>query len=107
MNAEAFWNVIANYNNATVFVQFGLLLLLIIGCAIARRKESLGYLPKVIYGIVCLYMAIVFFLIFGTESIQYFFAFPLYLLLGIVFLYEGIRNKADSFQKPTVPQWFA
>jgi hypothetical protein len=105
MNAEAFWSVIANYNSATIFLQFGLLLLLIAGCIAARRKVTFGYLPKVIYGAICLYMAGVFFLIYGTEPIQHFFAFPLFLLLGIVFLYEGIKNKADVFQRLTVPQW--
>lgn len=105
MNAEAFWSVIANYNSATIFLQFGLLLLLIAGCIAARREATFGYLPKVIYGAISLYMAVVFFLIYGTEPVQHFFAFPLFLLLGITFIYEGIRNKADVFQRLTVPQW--
>ena len=42
MNAEAFWSVIANYNSATVFLQFGLLLLLIAGCIAARREVTFG-----------------------------------------------------------------
>lgn len=104
MNAESFWNVIGNYNQSTVVVQMILGICLILACVIAR-KDKVRWLPKAVYGVVCIFLAIVFFLIFGTEPIQFYFAFPLFLLLGIVFIFEAVRNKEEEFQKFTKLQW--
>lgn len=104
MNAQSFWNVIANYNQATIYIQIILCICLILSCMIAR-KNRLRWLPKVVYGIICMFLAFVFFLGFGTEPIQFYFAFPLYLLLGIVFVFEAVRNKQEEFQKFTKLQW--
>ncbi len=104
MSSEAFWHVIANYNSATIFLQ-GIILSCIIIAIILARKEKLSWLPKVVYGCTCIYMAIVFFLIFGTQPIQFFFAFPLYLVLGITFLYEAYKNKDEVFKSLSRVQW--
>lgn len=104
MNAESFWEVIGNYNQSTLFVQVILGICLILACVVAR-KDKLRWLPKVVYGVICIFLAIVFFLIFGTEPIQFYFAFPLFLLLGIVFIFEAVRNKREEFQKFTKIQW--
>lgn len=104
MNAESFWNVIANYNQATVYVQMILGICLILSCILAR-KDTFRWLPKMVYGMVCIFLAIVFFLIFGTEPIQFYFAFPLFLILGSVFIFEAFKNKEENFQKFTKLQW--
>lgn len=104
MNTQSFWNVIANYNQATVFIQMILSVCMVLSCIIAR-KDKMRWLPKVVYGIICTFLAIVFFLRYGTEPIQFYFAFPLYLLLGIVFVFEALRNKHEEFQKFTKLQW--
>ena len=104
MNADSFWEVIGNYNQSTLFVQVILGICLILACVVAR-KDKLRWLPKVVYGVICIFLAIVFFLIFGTEPIQFYFAFPLFLLLGIVFIFEAVRNKREEFQKFTKIQW--
>ena len=104
MNAESFWEVIGNYNQSTLFVQVILGICLILAYVVAR-KDKLRWLPKVVYGVICIFLAIVFFLIFGTEPIQFYFAFPLFLLLGIVFIFEAVRNKREEFQKFTKIQW--
>lgn len=104
MNAQSFWNVIANYNQATVYIQMILAVCMVLACILAR-KEKMSWLPKVMYGVVCLFLAFVFFLVYGTEPIQFYFAFPLFLLLGIVFVFEAFRNKQEEFQKFTKLQW--
>ncbi|MGN0353204.1 MAG: DUF6064 family protein [Roseburia sp.] len=104
MNTQSFWNVIANYNQATIYIQIILCICLTLSCIIAR-KNRLRWLPKVVYGIVCMFLAFVFFLVFGTEPIQFYFAFPVYLLLGCTFIFEAIRNKQEEFQKLTKLQW--
>ena len=100
MNADSFWKVIGNYNQSTLFVQVILGICLILAYVVAR-KDKLRWLPKVVYGSICIFLAIVFFLIFGTEPIQLYFAFPLFLLLGLVFIFEAVRNKREEFQKFT------
>lgn len=51
-------------------------------------------------GIANLLIGFVFFGYYGTEPIQKFFAFPLYLLCGFLFLYECWHNKNDIPAKP-------
>lgn len=104
MDASKFWKVISNYNSATYLLQIVILIALVVSCMLAR-KEKLVWLPKVAYGLTSIYLAVVFFLVFGTEPIQYFFAFPLYLLLGFTFIFEAVKHKGEHFEKLTTVQW--
>ena len=104
MTAGSFWEVIGYYNQSTLFVQAILGICLILACIVAR-KDKMRWLPKVVYGVICIFLAIAFFLIFGTEPIQFYFAFPLFLLLGIAFIFEAVRNEEEEFQKFTKIQW--
>jgi len=104
MDASKFWKVISNYNSATYLLQIAILIVLAVSCMLAR-KEKVVWLPKVSYGLTCMYLAFVFFLVFGTEPIQYFFAFPLYLLLGSTFIFEAVKHKDEHFEKFTSRQW--
>jgi hypothetical protein len=45
-----------------------------------------------------------FFAWYGTEPIQKYFAFPLYLLCGALFLFESWNNRNDVIKKPNMLQ---
>lgn len=100
MNAQAFWNVIGNYNEQTKIIQIGLLIFMILAIVLSYRKK-VNWMAKFALGIANLFIGIVFFAWYGTEPIQKFFALPLYLLCGILFLYESWHDKNDLPEKPT------
>ncbi|MFQ7856168.1 MAG: DUF6064 family protein [Flavonifractor plautii] len=53
---------------------------------------------KFALGIANLWIGLAFFARYGSEPIQKYFALPLYLLFGILFLYESRHNGADTLQ---------
>lgn len=98
MDAQAFWNVIGRYNQDTVIVQSVLLILLVLFMVLTYiGKIKSG--AKIILGIANLYIGIVFFACYGTEPIQKFFALPLYISCGVLFLYEAWHTKGDRLEK--------
>lgn len=103
MNAQAFWNVIGNYNEQTKILQIGLLIPVIVAIALSYMRK-VNWAAKFALGITNLFIGIAFFAWYGTEPIQRFFALPLYLLCGILFLYESWHNKDDLLEKPTPVQ---
>ena len=100
MNAQAFWNVIGNYNEQTKLIQIGLLIFITLAITLSYIGK-VNWAAKFALGITNLFIGIGFFAWYGTEPIQKFFALPLYLLCGILFLYESLHNKNDSLEKPT------
>jgi hypothetical protein len=44
-------------------------------------------------------MGIVFFGYYGTEKIQKYFALPLYIICGLLFIFECIKNRNDTLDK--------
>ncbi len=98
MNATTFWNVIGAYNQATIFAQCFLLLLLFTSVILALREKWITA-PKLMLGICNLFIGIIFELKFGTDPIQKYFAAPLFIVIGILFLYEGIRYPKDKFKQ--------
>ena len=99
MNVQAFWNVIGNYNEQTKIIQIGLLIFLILAIALSYIRK-VNWAAKFALGIANLFIGIVFFAWYGTEPVQKFFALPIYLLCGILFLYESWHNKNDFLEKP-------
>lgn len=99
MNVQAFWNVIGNYNEQTKIIQIGLLIFVILAIALSYIRK-VNWAAKFALGIANLFIGIVFFAGYGTEPIQKFFALPIYLLCGILFLYESWHNKNDILEKP-------
>lgn len=99
MNAQAFWNVIGNYNEQTKILQIGLLISVIVAIALSYMRK-VNWAAKFALGITNLFIGIAFFAWYGTEPIQRFFALPLYLLCGILFLYESWHNKDDQLDPP-------
>lgn len=103
MNAQAFWNVIGQYNRNTIIIQIILLILTVIAVTVSYSNKSVCS-AKLMLGIVNLFIGIMFFGCYGTQPIQKFFALPLYLICGFLFLYEGLRNKNDILKKPNLFQ---
>ena len=99
MDTQTFWDVIGNYNQQTKIVQIVLFIFLIFGIALSYIQK-VKWLAKFILGITNLFIGIVFFGYYGTETIQKIFALPLYLACGILFLYECYHNKDDRLEKP-------
>ncbi len=105
MNATAFWDVIGNYNTQSMVFQIGMLIFLVVGFAFSYTQK-VNWAAKFVLGTANLFIAIAFFAWFGTEPIQIYFALPLFLLCGGLFLYECIRNKNDILLKPNKLQVF-
>lgn len=103
MEANVFWDIISQYNQNTWIFQVLLFCLFILSFVLAYTKKLYHY-PKLALGILNVYIAIVFFLYYGTEPIQIYFALPLYMVIGILFFYEAFKRKNDLFQKPDTVQ---
>lgn len=103
MNAQAFWNVIGQYNQNTIFIQVILLILIVIAVTLSYCSKAV-YSAKLMLGIVNLFIGVVFFGYYGTQPIQKFFALPLYLICGFLFLYEAWHNKNDILHRPELFQ---
>lgn len=103
MDAQAFWNVIGQYNQNTIIIQMILLILTVIAVTISYISKA-AYSAKLLLGIANLFIGLVFFGYYGTQPIQKFFALPLYLICGFLFLYEGLHNKKDILKKPNLFQ---
>lgn len=105
MNAEAFWRVIGNFNQETWIIQCIIFMAIIAGVTLAYFGR-LVWLPKIILGAVNFFIAIVFFVCYGTEPVQIYFAVPLYLAVGILFLLEGVKHSDSLFIPFNRVQWF-
>ena len=103
MDAKIFWDVIGNYNSNTVFIQLILLIALIFSFIISIIRKK-GHLINISLGISNLYIGIAFFYIYGTEPIQKYFAFPLFLLIGFIFIFEGLKKGNNDLVKPNIIQ---
>jgi hypothetical protein len=104
MDADIFWKIIGNYNQQTWVIQIIFMLMILCSLIFALLKK-VQWLPKISLGIANIYIGIVFFLIYGTEPIQFFFAAPLFITTGLLFIWEGILKKHDSFIGFNKLQW--
>lgn len=103
MDAQVFWNVIGNYNEKTWVIQIPLLIFVLLA-VILSYKWKVKWAAKFALGIVNLFIGIGFFAWYGTEPIQKYFALPLYLVCGGLFIYESGHNKDDVIMKPNIIQ---
>lgn len=99
MDAQIFWNVISIYNQQTLAAQIVLFLFVFIAAALSYFN-IVKWAAKLALGILHLFIGIAFFAWYGVEPIQKYFALPLYLLCGLLFLYEGWHNRNDALEKP-------
>jgi hypothetical protein len=103
MDTQVFWNVIGNYNKQTWIIQI-ILLIFILSMIVLSYMQKVKWAAKFSLGIANLFIGIGFFVWYGTEPIQKYFALPLYLFCGILFLYESWHNKDDTIKKPNIIQ---
>jgi len=98
MDVNIFWEIIGKYNNKTIIVQ----IILFVFCLFAFFLSYTGrikWIIKFTLGIIILYIGIVYFGYYGTEIIQKYFAFPLFIISGLLFIFESIKNKQDILEK--------
>lgn len=103
MDVQAFWNVIGQYNQNTIIIQVILLILTVIALSLSYTNK-VACLAKLMLGIANLFIGMMFFGYYGTQPIQKYFAFPLYLICGFLFLYECLHNKNDILERPNLFQ---
>ena len=99
MDAQTFWQVIGQYNQQTAGVQ-PVLLLLLLGALALSYGQKCAWAAKAALGVLNLFMGFGFFALYGTQPVQTFFAMPLFLACGVLFLYEGVRYRKDQLCRP-------
>ena len=105
MNTQTFWGVIGNYNLQTWMMQAVLFVLIILGIILSYIGK-VKWAAKLSLGIANLFIGVAFYVCYGTEPIQQYFALPLFMISGILFLYESYRNKEDKLEKPNFFKMF-
>ena len=103
MDVQAFWTVIGTYNQHTIAAQAVLLVFLVCSVILSYQRKN-PWMAKFALGIANLFIGIVFFAWYGTEPIQKYFALPLYLLCGGLFLFESWHNREDILEQPNLVQ---
>lgn len=103
MDVQVFWNVIGQYNQNTIIIQVILLIFTVLALSLSYTNK-VACLAKLMLGIANLFIGMIFFGYYGTQPIQKYFAFPLYLICGFLFLYECLHNKNDILEKPNLFQ---
>jgi hypothetical protein len=98
MDVNIFWEIIGKYNNKTIIVQI-ILFILGVFAFILSYTGRIKWIIKFTLGIIILFIGIVHFGYYGTEMIQKYFAFPLFIFSGILFIFESIKNKQDILGK--------
>jgi nitrate reductase NapE component len=98
MDTNIFWEIIGHYNSQTKIIQIVLFALLVISFVLSYMGK-IKWLVKLTLGIINIYIGIVFFGYYGTEKIQKYFALPLFIICGLLFIFECIKNKNDEIEK--------
>lgn len=96
MDTEQFWKVIGNYNTGTLYIQIIFILLLGLSLILACKKKYWA-LPKLVLGVANIFIGVIFFLYYGTEPIQTYFAAPLFITVGLLFEWDGIKHRKNKF----------
>ncbi len=103
MDAQVFWNVIGNYNEQTKIIQAVLFIFVLLGVLLSYMHK-VNWAAKFVLGVANFFIGIVFFAWYGTEPVQKYFALPLYLLCGVLFLYESWHSRNDVINHPNILQ---
>jgi len=82
------------------------LMIILIASVILSYVLKKGWIVKNALSAVNLFIAIGFFAIYGTETIQHYFALPLYTAVGLLFAYDAWKNKSERLRRPSITQWF-
>jgi hypothetical protein len=94
--AEQFWRVISAYNEATIFAQAALCLLILASVALAA-KRNLHVLPRISLSSSCMFVGIVFFFVYDRSATALWFAGPLFVLIGLLFALDAFKNARAEF----------
>ena len=105
MDAQVFWKVIGEYNSQTIMIQICLVAVIALGLIVSYTGK-IAWMAKLVLSIANLYIGVIFFGVYGTEAIQKYFALPLYICCGALFLYEYIKTRKETLQKPNLIQVF-
>ena len=81
MTADLFWNIIEDYNRQTWIYQAALMERACVRIHPLAEKRAQWFL-KITLGVANIFIGTVFFLYYGTEPIQHYFAAPLFLAAG-------------------------
>jgi len=100
LDAQAFWDVIGNYNEQTWKIQIVLFVFVLLAILLSYMRK-VKWAAKCALGLANVFIGLAFFAWYGTEPIQKYFALPLYLACGGLFLYESYHNKSDVILKPS------
>jgi hypothetical protein len=98
METNIFWDIIGQYNSQTVVIQIILFGITIFAFFLSYTGK-IKWIIKFTLGITILFIGILHFWYFGTENIQKYFAFPLFIISGILFIFESVKNKYDTLGK--------
>jgi len=98
MDTSIFWEIIGQYNSETIIIQILLFVSLIIAY-ILSYVGKIRWLIKFVLGIITLFIGIVFFGHYGTERIQKYFALPLFIFCGLLFIYDSYKNRQSEIEK--------
>lgn len=99
MDASVFWDVIGHYNEQTLIIQIALSIFLI-STILLSYTHIVNWAAKLGLGVTNLFIGFAFFARYGTEPIQKYFALPLHLLCGCLFLFESWGNRNDVMERP-------
>jgi len=98
MNVNIFWEIIGKYNDKTIIIQI-IFFVLGIFAFILSYTGRIKWIIKFVLGIIILFIGIVHFGYYGTEIIQKYFALPLFIISGLLFIFESIKSKQDIMEK--------
>jgi hypothetical protein len=96
MNTEQFWNVIGLYNTDTIYIQIIFTILLAASVILAYKKKY-QTLPEIVLSVINIFIGVIYFIYYGTDPIQSYFAAPLFILVGLLFGWEAIKHKNAKF----------
>jgi len=98
MDVNIFWEIIGEYNTKTIIIQI-ILFVLGVFAFILSYTGKIRWIIKFTLGIIIFFIGIVHFGYYGTETIQKYFAFPLFVFSGTLFIFESFKNKQDVLEK--------
>ncbi|HEY9059249.1 MAG TPA: DUF6064 family protein [Pseudobacteroides sp.] len=108
-SAEQFWNVISTYNQQTMWLQIPMVIMLmsLVLMALFIGKEWMQVALKVSLFVVFSWVGIIFFWVYDQSAVGRFFAGPLYILVGVLFLVDSIKkNMVFELHKMKIPRLF-
>ena len=93
MNTQTFWGVIGNYNSQTWMMQAVLFVLIILGIILSYIGK-VKWAAKLSLGIANLFIGVAFYVCYGTEPVQQYFA--LLMIWGLTGVKSAMFNVCED-----------